>query len=235
VNVYRTTGLRQKAEWFVLRRDGGAAGFALASVQGRNLDSPLHRPAPSFDWFYRHEDNPDFQFVDWLVDTLVAEGTVDPHQVYLVGWSAGGYVAQLYGLLHQRTAGGTPVAAVAAYGCGTPFGGLRPDPEPSCAMAEIPPPRTPVWLAVRACDSFSPCSAEQAEAFDSVGHPVELWAEQLRSLGATAFQFVVIGNDGTCLPVGSRCTVRIGTAAHLTWPQAFEEQLLTFFRDHPAP
>ncbi len=232
--VYRNTGLREKAETFLLRRGVGPPGFVLVSVQGRNLDSPFHRPAPSFDWFYRQADNPDFQFLDRLIDGLVSEGVADARQVYIVGWSAGGYFAQLYGLLEGRTADGVPVAAVAAYGASTPFGGLRPDPEPSCAMLRLPVPRTPLWLAVRACDAFSPCSAAQAEAFESVGHPVEPWVEELRNLGAAALEFVVIGNDGACLPVGPDCTERIGTISHLTWPEELENELLTFFREHPS-
>ncbi len=123
---------------------------------------------------------------------------------------------------------------MASHANGTPFAGLHPEPVPACAVTRIPHPHTPLWLAVRACDAFSPYSAEQAQAFGGAGHAAQPWATRLREFAAPGFEFTVIGNGGTCLPVGPRCTRGIGLLAHLTWPRAFEDRLLSLFRTHPA-
>ena len=226
--------LATEADSFPLSRHAGTVGFVLVSVQGRNLHSVMHRPAPSFDFLYRHQDNPDVEFADHLVDLLVQSGTADASQVYAMGWSMGGYFAQFYVMFHHVTAGGVPLAAASAYGSGNPFADLRHNSGTSCAMAEIPHIESPLYLISAGCDAFSPCSLEQEDAFDPPGNACSPWVELLRSLGARNVTFVVLSSTGQCLPVGDDCTQNIGIRWHLTWPSAQDPDILGFFRDHPS-
>jgi poly(3-hydroxybutyrate) depolymerase len=114
--VYNATLLRQKAETFVLSGEATRPGFHLLSVQGRNLGFPggALGDGAGFDFFHRAlaqpSSNADIDFVDRLIDERVAEGDVDPSQLYVVGWSSGGYFAQLYAIARATTptAGGPP-------------------------------------------------------------------------------------------------------------------------------
>jgi poly(3-hydroxybutyrate) depolymerase len=82
----------------------------------RNLDSP--------------STNPDIARVDALIDTVVGQGMVDSRRIYVMGWSNGGFFAQLYVLARHATAtpDGQRVAAAAVFAAANPFEDIRWDP-----------------------------------------------------------------------------------------------------------
>lgn len=66
--------------------------------------------------------NPDIDALDRLIDNIVKEGQVDPNKIYVIGWSEGGMLAQLYGMARHATpsAYGYKVAAVGVYSGSSP-------------------------------------------------------------------------------------------------------------------
>lgn len=251
-DVYNDTLLRQDAVSASLKP--GITGFALASMQGRNLHWLGSNPGGSHhDWMFRDlaspSKNPDIADLDHLVDTLVKTGKIDPKRIYVMGWSNGAFFGQMYAIARYTTAtpGGNHVASAVMYAGADPFG----DPigtNPSCQLASDPTSSVPIDIVHRSCDAIVPCDAAQATKFGVVpDYAVEPWFQKLTgSVGdANAHDTIVNAKAtlvSTCAAV-SLCTKTIGTLNHLHWPDGIDDSsghnlepaMLAFLRNHPHP
>lgn len=257
-NVYDLTGIRVKAINYNL---SGAPilrpGFILASVQGRNLHYPADQPSGRHqDYYFRDlrspSSNPDVAHVDHLIDTLVAQGSVDPKQIYVMGWSSGALFAQLYAIARYDTPtpAGNHVAAGAAYAFGNPFANIDWNQSPSCELNPYPMSGVPLYLINRTCDALTACNATQEAAFQlPPGRSAEDWVIQLMNPPPAVgdpnviFQLIdlstVTANACDAVPSVS-CTQAAGILAHLEWPGPlfgtdWEGPMLDFLRANPHP
>jgi hypothetical protein len=87
-NLYDKTSLRNKLQTFDLSGDPDRPGFILISIQPRNLHWPSAESMDGTrsDTYYRDLTSPslnnDIAFIDYIIDTLVAEGVVDRARIY---------------------------------------------------------------------------------------------------------------------------------------------------------
>lgn len=250
--VYDSTSLRSKATTFRLGPPGGAAGFVLAANQGLNQENlngnpPASRHMVDLRDFSAASRNPDVRALDTLIDTLVAEGRVDPRRIYLTGWSNGGAFSQAYGLARASTptAGGNRVAAVAVFDAPNP---AAPPLEElaACRWTTLPDSSLHVFHVHRDC-SIAPCNRAQAL---SQMLPAELnvaaWTPRLRAATTGTVVDIIIDRNAqvvtTCVPV-SGCGELLQLTNHVRWPDGvadssgidFELQMLQFLADHPRP
>ncbi len=255
-DLYNYTSLRSKAGSFDLEGNGGNAGFAIVSVQGRNLHWLGPNPAGSHhDYLFRDlaspSTNPDVRNLDKLVDDLVATGKIDPHRIYLMGWSNGAFMSELYAIARFTTGtpGGNHVAAAVAYAGADPFN--TPDAtDPDCQLSPYPHSAVPLSFIHRSCDALVACDAEQQANFSvPPGYAVEDWL----TLAATASGI----DDGTladqiidyqgvsvaACTTASLCSEATGALNHLRWPDGvadmgghdWEPTMLNFLSAHPHP
>ncbi|MCB9588232.1 MAG: hypothetical protein H6718_22680 [Polyangiaceae bacterium] len=249
-NVYNSTLLRQKAETATLGGSGAAAGFVLASVQGRNTHwVGVNTPGSHHDYYYRDLSspscNPDVRNADNIVDGLVAEGIVDPQRIYVSGWSNGGFFAAMYAIARHATStpGGNKIAAAVSYAGADPFLNIDDSATPSCRLNPYPKSSLPIQLVHRACDGIVPCDAAHHAAGTDQGFDVESWATALGTQVGAGVEDLIIASDGssevaTCDP---GCTSAQGTLPHLRWPdgvadgsnQDYEVRMLEFLAAHP--
>ncbi len=255
-DLYNATSLRDKATTFDLAGDGGA-GFGLVSIQGRNLSWPTADPRDTshHDIYFRDlgspSSNPDVQLADAIIDELVASGAADPARIYAMGWSNGGFFAQLYGIARHSTAtpGGNRVAAVAVFTAADPFNDTRADDDLQCQLDPYPQSELPIFLVTRSCDLIA-CDQDQADAFLEEGYilapgaVVEPWVSVLQDeVGADVTWRLVDGygeRDDTCTSP-AWCPVWAATLNHIHWPDGvsdgsgndYELEMLEFLRDHP--
>lgn len=256
-DVYNHTSLREKAESFDL--GGDKRGFVLVAVQGRNIHYPTGHPPGSregrhHDIYYRDlrapSTNPDIQFLDHLVDTLVARGIVDPRRIYAMGWSNGGFMAQLYGIARHETAtpGGNRIAAAAAFGSADPFNEVVAGQGGQLQL--YPKSSVPLFLVMRSCDAACACSPAQHRQFETPpGYTLLPWLTDLeKKVGNRNVEHRIIDDEGrrvsTC-DSSRRCLSRLGMIRgiknHLRWPDGVEDkagrdwepEMLRFFRRHP--
>jgi dienelactone hydrolase len=156
------------------------------------------------DTYHRDLDAPstnrDVAFVDHLIDTLVAEGVVDPDRIYTTGHSNGARFASMYAIARHETAsaGGNRVAAAAVYSGGDPFENIREGWTPSCRADPYPTSTLPHFLISRTCDGVA-CSEKQYEAFLDEGMPMtpgnccEAWVETLRAtIGSPVVEWQIV-------------------------------------------
>ncbi len=250
-DVYGWTSLRTKAEDAVLSTDG-PSGFVLVSIQGRNLHWPTQDPRDMSHHDVYHRDlssssaNADVALADALVDELVTSGEVDPERIYAMGWSNGGFFAQLYGFARHDTPtpGGHRVAAVAAYTAADPFADTRADDDLACELDPYPDPTVPIHLTTRSCDLI-PCDQAQADAFLEEGYivapgaVVEPWSEWLAEALASDHEWLLVdgyGQRDTSCTSASWCPLWAASVNHLRWPDGigdgsgndYEEDMLGF-------
>ncbi|MGE3673087.1 MAG: hypothetical protein AB7K71_25665 [Polyangiaceae bacterium] len=225
-NLYNNTLLRQKAETASLS-ETGPAGFVLASVQGRNTHwVGVNTPGSHHDYYYRDlaspSCNPDVRNADSIVDSLVAEGIVDPSRIYVSAWSNGGFFAALYAIGRHETAtpGGNKIAAAISYAGADPFLNIDDTMTPSCRLDPYPKSSVPIQLVHRACDSIVPCDAAHHATGTDQGFDVESWAAALQTQVGSSVEDLIIASDGSaevdaCDP---DCTSTTGALPHLRWP-----------------
>ncbi len=245
-NIYDATSLRAKAASFDL---GDGPGFVLAADQGRNLAAnPNGNPPCARHEFYDRNfaTSPDLRALDHLIDSLVAEGGVDPKRIYLTGWSNGAFFSQLYALVRHQTPtpGGNRIAAVAVFDGADPL--EPPSAETSsCAYRPYPSSTVPVFIAHRAC-SIVCCDAAQAAAQGAApGFDVEGWLGLLRTtIGAADLTELLLASDGTVATgCDSSCSLVEATLAHIRWPDGIadgsgvdrEPAMLDYLAAHPLP
>ncbi|MBS2031067.1 MAG: hypothetical protein JST54_24410 [Deltaproteobacteria bacterium] len=260
-DLYDYTSLRSKSDSYPLSGDGGPVGFAIASLQGRNLHWEGQNPAGThFDHLYRDlgspSGNPDIRSVDRLIETLAATGKVDPARIYVTGWSNGAFFAQEYAAARFTTAtpglDGPPsrIAAAAPYAGADPFAAPDDAALASCAANPYPQTDVPIFAIHRDCDALVPCDAAQLAAPDGgtiapPGYAVETWLATLgTTMGDAAVQDEIVDGSGvTVSACASSCGEILGGLNHLHWPDGVadrgghdhEPEMLDFLRAHPHP
>ena len=256
--VYDATSLRAKAERYDLAATPGRGGFHLLSVQGRNLHYPTGaaRDGRHHDFYFRDlrspSSNPDVANLDRLIDTLVAEGDVDPLRIYLAGWSNGAFFAQMYGIARHATPTpeGQRVAAVVAFTGADPFHNLNAGQEPSCRLDPYPPSRLGVLLVGRSCDIVA-CDEAQAASLRAQGleiepgHVAETWqGDLLARVGSPDVSRRIVAGIGLAVPGCTPpplCTPAVSLLNHVRWPDGVadgsgidhEPEMLDFLRARP--
>jgi poly(3-hydroxybutyrate) depolymerase len=258
--VYDVTNLRTKAETYDLSGDPGRKGFILVATQGRYLHWPTSDPQDGTKHDTYHRDltqistNRDIALVDHIVDTLISEGVVDPHRVYLMGWSNGGRFSTLYGIARHQTQspGGHNVAAVANYSNGDPMENITPHQTPSCRLATYPTTTLPVFLVSRSCDVVT-CDAAQDQALRAAGmkatpgNVAETWITTLKStMQDPDVTWVRINTSGLVVSqcvIPALCTKTLAALNHLRWPDGVNDKsgndhepaMLDFLAQHTLP
>lgn len=258
--VYDYTSVRAKAERFDLSGDPARPGFALLSIQGRNLHYPTFNPRDGHhhDFYYRDlaspSTNPDLANLDRLIDDLTADGRIDPTRIYLMGWSNGGFFSQMAAIArHDRpTPGGHRVAAAAVFTAADPFNNTSEEQSPSCRLDPYPTSTVPTLVVSRACDVVA-CDQTQADGLrrqgfvTEPGHVVAPWIARLRTVvGDPNVNWRIVTGTGQLTEACTApafCTPSIATLNHLRWPDGVadgsgidhEAAMLEFLRDHPLP
>ncbi len=235
-NLYKTTQLRSKAE---------QQQFQIVALQSRNLKIDLARlnDGHHFDtwqWdFESNTENGDIQAIDQLIDLLVRQGDVVPSRIYLMGWSEGGMLAQLYGLVRYHTASqfGHKVAAAVVYSGSSPFH-RKYENNFECAPKLNLQSQFPIYSLSRSCDVVA-CNQQQETDLWNKGSfadviNMESWKVVLRNeIGNNNFSHKLLDRIGNI--VGScaqTCGISEATQNHLTWPIHFENEMLTYLLSH---
>lgn len=257
-DAYTGTSLRGRAPSYDLSGDAARAGFALVSIQGRNLHWPTLDPrdGPHHDQFHRDlaapSSNRDIALGDTIIDEMVAGGTIDPSRIYVMGWSNGGFFAQLYAIARHDTAtpGGNRVAAASVYTAADPFRSPRDADAGRCDLSPVPTTSVPIHIVSRSCDIIA-CDDAQVADLVSQGYvappgvSVRTWSERLVSElhdPNTAWQIVTgTGMDTTTCTGALACGEAVATLNHVRWPDGVADRsgidheplMLDFLRDHP--
>ncbi len=260
-DAYEGTSLRLHAQSYDLSGDAARPGFALVSIQGRNLHWPTLDPrdGPHHDQFHRDlaapSTNRDVALADTIIDELVADGRIDASRVYVMGWSNGGFFAQLYAIARHEvpTPGGNRVAAASVFTAADPFQSPRFADAGRCDLAPVPATTVPIRIVSRACDIIA---CDQAQLDDLVandmyvappGVVVESWVMRLSTeLGDPTTEWeIVAGTGATTASCTSPALCGLGIAGlnHIRWPDGVgdgsgtdhEPAMLDFLRAHPLP
>jgi poly(3-hydroxybutyrate) depolymerase len=196
--LQKKTRLRTRQRFFDLSGDPRHQGFVVLAPQARRLGGALR-----WDVDYTAADNLDARSIDHDVDQLLAEGLVDPRQIYAIGESRGGVMAALYAMLRPDR--------VAAYGVFAADAGRLAW---SCDGAP-----TPAAVLYRACDTVVPCA------------DVEQWLRTRERSGAPTYSLrlgVGKAEEPSCVLSEGRCLPNAGTANHQRWPAPREGELLEY-------
>jgi hypothetical protein len=260
-DLYNYTSLRQKASTFNLSGDPSRLGFILVSIQGRNIHYPTDHPpgsreGPHHDIYFRdlriNTTNQDLKYYDHPIDSFVTEGIVDPKKIYVMGWSNGGFMAQMYAIARfaTTTPGGNHIAAAVAFGAADPFNNTIVEQRPSCQLDPYPTSKVPIYLIHRSCDAACACSPAQLTQFDTPpGYNLLDWVSTLKDKVRNPKAVYQLINDrgkptDSC-DDGIRCVsrfgIRRGLMNHLHWPDGvangggrdWEVEMLEFLRDNP--
>jgi len=212
------THLYEKSDSYDLTGDPARLGFILVSIQGRNLHFPTTAPRDGLhhDFYYRDLDspstNPDIANADAIIDAIVQEGIVDPSRIYVMGWSNGGFFAQLYAIARHdnATTEGNHVAACAVFAASNPFEDIRWDPfnevaysgSPTCSMT-VPASAVPILIVYRTSDAAVACDAVQAACFSTEpGYTIEEWIDASAAAGLSVTGLMIGGlESGSAAPL----------------------------------
>lgn len=257
-DVYTGTSLRMRAPSYDLTGDAARTGFALVSIQGRNLHWPTLDPRDGahHDQFHRDfgvpSTNRDVALADAIVDDLVGSQPIDPARIYVMGWSNGGFFAQLYAIARHDTptAGGHYVAAASVFTAADPFRSPRLEDAGRCDFA--PPGTTvPIRIVSRACDIIA---CDEAQLTDLVasdayvappGVVVGTWVARLGSeLHDPDVEWDIVTGTGastTACTGPALCGLGTATLNHVHWPDGVadgsgmdhEPAMLDWLRMHP--
>lgn len=231
-NLYKATQLRAKAE-----RDQ----FHIVALQSRNLKLNIARLSDghhfdTWQWdFAADTKNGDIQALDQLIDLLVQQGDVDTSRIYLMGWSEGGMLAQLYGLIRHHTASvyGHKVAAVVVYSGSSPFH-RKYENNTECTPDLKFQSQLPISSYSRTCDVVT-CNKQQETDLWSKGSfadviDMQSWKDILKNgISNNNVVHTLLDKDGNVAGACAQtCSLTSATLNHLTWPLSFEEQMLTY-------
>lgn len=228
-------------------------GFVLVVPSGATLSWPREGSKDGSHWDFYHRDlssssnNPDVALADAIIDAEVASGHVDPGRIFVMGWSNGGFFAQMYAIARSAgrmtpTPGGNFVAAASVYTAADPFNNLNLDTRPSCQL--VPYPRATeakLMITSNNCDLIA-CDAEQAAQLEADSR-LDMFKQ---APGFDVNQWVSNARDGTChmrwdlvdasdqarlasgCAHGRSCTPATALRAHSKWPAERLGEMLTF-------
>ncbi len=237
-NLYSATQLRSKAE---------TQKIHLVSVQSRNLQVDLARlkDGHHFDsWWWDFKaptKNLDMSAIDDLIQLLAAAGDVDTSRIYLVGWSEGGMLSQLYGFARFDTASvyGHKVAAVGIYSASSPFH-RKYENEADCSPDLQFKSKLPIYTISRSCDLIA-CNQQHQDSLWSQNSfadviNIQKWKDILSTtIENNQVVHTLLDKNGTTVSAcTTSCTLNQATINHLTWPLASEDQMLTFLLSHSS-
>jgi poly(3-hydroxybutyrate) depolymerase len=164
-NFLATSGLQPLAD---------ADGTVLIVPQGIPRDVTVTlggqtQTIPGVDWDAYNtaaSGNIDLPFLDQLRTQVVSTGQVDPSHVFVFGYSQGGYLSFLYGMVTS-----TALSCSAVLAASSPFGGGAGDPLISGAARKIP-----VVLQIGTEDSAYSAAEQTESTLMADGFPTELEA-----------------------------------------------------------
>jgi poly(3-hydroxybutyrate) depolymerase len=209
---------------YPLSNDPAVQGFLILSPEGRRATpyaSTGFETGTGFHWdeWYRNSaENLDAKAIDHFLNQVIAMGKVDPHRIYVFGWSNGAYMAELYGIWRSDR-----IAAIGQYAGADPW---SRDP---CPVSFEYARKVPLFLMRNLCDALVSC-ATTSSWIETLG-PLD-WPFQYRSLG-------LLGNgvaaDRACVPAQDCSTAR-GILEHVRWPKTgVLTEMLDFLKQHPLP
>lgn len=222
------------ADWLPLTKtanlngDADHPGFILLLPIGRNTHHFYPFPdnyALGWDNWYRNLDrsspdlNLDVAAIDQFVGQVESRNIVDTNRVYATGWSNGAAMAELYAL-------NTPsIAAAAVYSAPAPFSDVQ-DP---CWQTPFATTMAPIMDIHNACDIIGTCQTSSA------------FHQTLAAEFPKLPQNVVIVNSDkqvvqACNPACASQSIELdplGNVNHIIWPQAQNDALFTWLREHP--
>ena len=165
-------------------------------------------------------------------------GKVDCHRIYVTGWSNGAAMALLYALNRPW------IAAAAVYSAPDPFSALF-DVCTQTPVATTPSgdgelqvtnSRVPLMHVRNDCDIGGICPNGTR------------FAARVRALGGNVEDVIIDSSETRVSSCDNSCGTdemangKIGTVAsyrglahHMRWPTKWNNQMLTFLRDHPLP
>lgn len=197
-------------------------GFIILSPEGRRATpyaSTEFETGTGFHWdeWYRSStENLDAQAVDHFLDAVVATGKVDPHRIYVFGWSNGAYMTALYGVWRSDR-----IAAMAQYA------GADPWSREPCPVSFEHTRKVPLFLMRNLCDALVSCATTSAWIATLEQQD---WPFDYRSLG-------LLGNrvraDRAC---DASCSTVQGIFEHVRWSRTgVLTEMLDFLKQHPLP
>lgn len=200
-----STHLLQKAASYSL--SSGLAGFHVIGVEGRYLHYPTTAPRDGHhhDFYHRnYATNPDVLNADAVIDALCDRGVVKTDQIYLMGWSNGGFFAQFCGIPRSMapTPGGRYVASIAVFATADPFNNISWDPfvdssysgNPTCTLASPPTSKVPILLIARSCDAAVACGSSDFACYPlEPGYQTTVWLNRASTLGLNISSVVLGG------------------------------------------
>lgn len=204
---------------YPLSDDPDVRGFILLSPEGRRAEPWQSVTGKGFHWdeWYRNPtENLDALAIDHFLDEVVAQGQVDPHRIYVFGWSNGAYMTALYGIWRSDR-----IAAMAQYA------GADPWSRTPCAVTQPASREVPLFLLRNLCDALVPCSttSEWIETLTEQDWPFEYRNLSLRGR--------VVSSSRAC---AQECSTARGIYEHVRWPNKEAlRQMLGFLKANPLP
>ncbi len=196
--VHKKTRLRARYGKLDLSGDPKRPGFAILAPQARRVKYLLR-----WDVEHRSRDNLDAVAINRFVEELVAAGSVDARQIYVIGDSRGGEMAALFAHLYPER-----VAGFGAFGAA-----------PSSLSWTCAGPQPPAAVVYRACDAVTSCA------------DVERWLSVRDRERAPTFSLRLGDGKATepsCALDKSKCGKKKGAANHNRWPEPREQELLEY-------
>lgn len=182
--------------------------------------------------------NVDFATIDHYIAQTVSSRRVDPHRIFLVGYSNGGSTAIAYAQ-HRRN-----IAAAALYSAPDPYAFLndacpqQPVTDAPASIAELQVTRrdAPIFHVHRDCDAYGSCPNAQRWGDRIAGSASANWLRQIIDYDQqpTSSCDAACGSnaDGSPWNLKARTT---GTRNHNQWPDTWDARLLAWLREHPLP
>ena len=148
-----------------LQAKSDADGFVLAAPQGITRDVVVGaQTVPSVDWdpYNDTPTNIDLPLLDMIRTQLVATGSIDPKNIFVYGYSQGGFMSFRYGMVASAT-----LSCAAVLAAGDPYGGGNPTEVTGAAR------KIPVSIQIGTADSLLSTAQAAKSLLTSNGNPLD--------------------------------------------------------------
>lgn len=196
--VHRKTRLRARYAKLDMSGDPKRSGFVILAPQARRINRSLR-----WDVEHHARENLDALAINVFIDELVAAGSVDPRQLYVIGESRGGVMAAVFAHLYPER-----VAAFGTYGASAS--------KLSWTCDGAPPPAAVFY---RSCDAVSSCASVEAWLSDRDHDRAPTFSLRLGAGKAT---------EPSCALSKAKCGPKSGAANHYRWPKPREGEMLEY-------